>query len=106
AGAKSWIKVWGSFSFQPSEIFRISVALLVAWILENDDRAYLRPKTILTLGIAVGVPMLLILKQPDLGVALTYGPFLAAALFFGGLRGRVWAALILGGVLACAGTWP
>ena len=34
----------------------------------------------------VGIPMLLVLKQPDLGTALTYLPVLIMALFLGGLR--------------------
>lgn len=105
AGAKSWIRLGGGFQIQPSEFARISTALLVAWILENDDRALLRPRTILALCAAVGVPMLLVLAQPDLGVAMTYGPFILAALFFGGLKGRWWALLILSGTLIVGGSW-
>ncbi len=105
AGSKSWIKVGGGFSFQPSELGRLSLALLLAWILESDDRAFLRQRTIVALSIATFVPVVLILLQPDLGVTLTYLPFLAVALFFGGLKGKVWAALILGGILAAGGSW-
>src|SRR5512147_1637350 len=96
AGAKSWIKM-GGFQIQPSEFARISIALLLAWILENDDRALLKTRTVLLLAAAVGVPVLLVLAQPDLGVALTYLPFLVAALFFGGLRTRWWVTLIVVG---------
>lgn len=104
AGAKSWI-TFGRFQFQPSEFARLSVALLLAWILENDDRALLRPRTILALVATVGLPVVLILAQPDLGVALTYMPFLAAALFFGGLKARWWVLLVLTGTLAIGGSW-
>jgi rod shape determining protein RodA len=105
AGAKSWIKVVGGFQIQPSEFARISIALLLAWILENDDRPILKTRTLAALTAAVFVPVLLVLAQPDLGVALTYTPFLVAALFFGGLKGRWWAALIIAGALAVAGSW-
>jgi rod shape determining protein RodA len=105
AGAKSWLKVGGGFQLQPSEFARISIALLLAWILENDDRALLRSRTIVAVAAAVGVPVLLVLLQPDLGLALTYLPFLVAALFFGGLRGRWWAILIVSGSLAMGGAW-
>lgn len=104
AGAKSWI-TFGRFQFQPSEFVRLSVALLLAWILENDDRAFLRSRTIIALAATVGLPVILILMQPDLGVALTFLPFLAAALFFGGLKARWWALLILAGTLAVGGSW-
>ncbi|HEX5854189.1 MAG TPA: FtsW/RodA/SpoVE family cell cycle protein, partial [Thermoanaerobaculia bacterium] len=71
----------------------------------NDDRALLRPRTIAALVAAVGAPALLVLMQPDLGLALTYLPFLAAALFFGGIPGRWWAVLIVSGTLAMGGAW-
>ena len=41
----------------------------------------------------VGIPMLLVLKQPDLGTALTYSPILLMGLFLGGISWR--KALIL-----------
>ena len=105
AGAKSWIRLFGGFQLQPSELARISTVLLLAWILENDDRPFLSPKTVAILVGAVAVPQALILLQPDLGVALTYGPFLLGALYLGGLPGRIWAALLLAGALAMGGSW-
>lgn len=105
AGSKSWVKVAGGFQLQPSEFARISIALLLAWILENDDRALLRSRTIWALVAAVGVPVILVMLQPDLGVALTYLPFLLTALFFGGLPGRWWAVLIVSATLAVGGSW-
>ena len=44
AGAKSWLRIAGGFQVQPSEFARLSIALLLAWILENDDRALLRSR--------------------------------------------------------------
>ena len=105
AGAKSWIKVGGGFHLQPSEFARISIALLLAWILENDDRPMLRTRTLLLIGATVAAPILLVLAQPDLGVALTYLPFLVAAVFFGGLKTRWWVILIVTGTLAIGGSW-
>jgi rod shape determining protein RodA len=105
AGAKSWIRIGGGFQLQPSEFARISIALLLAWILENDDRPILKTRTLALVAAAVGVPILLVLAQPDLGVALTYLPFVVAALFFGGLKARWWATLIIAGVLAVGGSW-
>lgn len=105
AGAKSWIRLFGGFQLQPSEFVKLSTALLVAWILENDDRAFLRRRSIGALTFAVGMPMLLILLQPDLGVAMTYAPFLLAALFLGGLKARWWALLIVSGLLVVGSSW-
>ncbi len=105
AGAKSWIRLFGGFQLQPSELARISTVLLLAWILENDDRPRISAKTSATLVGAVLLPTGLILLQPDLGVALTYAPFLLAALYLGGLPGRFWAALVLAGALAAGASW-
>ena len=105
AGAKSWIKVGGGFQLQPSEFARISIALLLAFLLENDDRPILRTRTLVLIAAAVGLPVVLVLAQPDLGVALTYMPFVVAAFFFGGLPTRWWVTLILAGSLAIGGSW-
>ncbi len=105
AGAKSWIRLFGGFQVQPSELARISTVLLLAWILENDDRPTLSAKTVGALVGVTALPMALILAQPDLGVALTYGPFLLAALYLGGLPARVWGALVLAGALAAGASW-
>ncbi|MBK9967507.1 MAG: rod shape-determining protein RodA [Holophagales bacterium] len=105
AGAKSWIRLFGGFQLQPSELARITTVLLLAWILENDDRSFLSTRTVTALAVVVALPMTLVLLQPDLGVALTYAPFLLAALYLGGLPGRVWGALVLAGALAAGASW-
>jgi rod shape determining protein RodA len=105
AGAKSWIRLFGGFQLQPSELARITTVLLLAWILENDDRSFLSARTVTALVAVVALPMALVLLQPDLGVTLTYAPFLLAALYLGGLPGRVWGALVLAGALAAGASW-
>jgi rod shape determining protein RodA len=105
AGARSWIRFGVGFQIQPSEFVRLATALLLAWILENDDRAFMRSRTIAAIAGTVGLPMVLILMQPDLGVAMTYVPFLATALFFGGLKARWWILLIVTGSLLVGGSW-
>jgi rod shape determining protein RodA len=105
AGAKSWIRLFGGFQLQPSELARVTTVLLLAWILENDDRSFLSARTVGTLVGVVALPMALVLLQPDLGVALTYTPFLLAALYLGGLPGRIWGAVVLAGALAVGASW-
>jgi rod shape determining protein RodA len=105
AGAKSWIKLGAGFQVQPSEFVKLAAALLLAWILENDDRTFASGKTIAAIAGAAGVPVALILLQPDLGVALTYFPMALTALFFGGLRARWWIVLIVVGTLLVGGSW-
>jgi rod shape determining protein RodA len=44
----------------------------------------------------IGVPLLLVLKQPDLGTSLTYIPILVVGLFLGGIKLRQATILVLG----------
>jgi rod shape determining protein RodA len=53
----------------------------------------------------VCLPMALVLKQPDLGTALTYLPVLIAGLFLGGIRVKQVAILLLGLTVIATGAW-
>jgi rod shape determining protein RodA len=53
----------------------------------------------------VGVPMLLVLKQPDLGTALTYSPILLVGLFLGGIDWKKAGIILLVGLLAVGIVW-
>jgi rod shape determining protein RodA len=53
----------------------------------------------------IGVPMVLVLVQPDLGTALTYLPILVAGLFLGGIRFKQVVVLLLGFALLIGGAW-
>jgi len=57
------------------------------------------------LGGLVALPMLLVMKQPDLGTALTYVPILAAGIFLSGLRWRHVTAICLVGALILPVGW-
>jgi len=66
-GAQRWLD-WGVIRFQPSEILKLSVPLMIAWYMH--DRAL--PPNLLNLAVLaciIAVPTLLILRQPDLGTA-------------------------------------
>ncbi len=101
---KSWIR-FGSFQFQPAELAKISTALLVAYLFENEDDGKLRISAFVKLGAIVAVPFLLVFLQPDLGLALTMLPLLAVGLFFGGLPVRGWIAIILVVAVCAGGAW-
>jgi rod shape determining protein RodA len=103
-GAKRWIKV-GPLQFQPSEWVKLVLILMMARYFANLGGRSLTWKDIFKAFALVGVPMLLVLKQPDLGTTLTYAPILVAGFFLGGINLR--QALILGtcGLALVAGVW-
>lgn len=67
-GAQRWLNFW-IFQFQPSELMKIAVPLMLAWYL-HDRPLPPRFKHLLILLIIIAVPAILIAKQPDLGTAL------------------------------------
>jgi rod shape determining protein RodA len=79
-GAARWIEI-GGFTFQPSEPAKVTTAIAVAALLSRST--YRSLWQLLIPLAAVGVPALLILKQPDLGTTLVVGAILTAELAFG-----------------------
>ena len=94
ANVKSWIHI-GGFQFQPSEFMKIFTALMVARFFDSNDRAYLDFRSFMLVMGIIGAPVALIIIQPDFGTAATFFPLFAVAMFFGGIRARVWVAMIL-----------
>ncbi len=79
-GAARWIEI-GGFTFQPSEPAKVTTAIAVAALLSRSTYRSLWQLAIPL--VAVSVPALLILKQPDLGTTLVVGAILTAELAFG-----------------------
>ncbi len=69
-GAQRWIRIIG-FSIQPSEFAKIIVIITLANYLGKNRLRMHSARTILVSFIIVSVPVFLILKQPDLGTAIT-----------------------------------
>ncbi len=99
-GARRWIKL-GFFSYQPSELAKLSILLVLArYIGSRMVEIHFLTRFFLLLTI-LGVPLLLILKQPDLGSALLLVPASLVMMYVGGVQVRrlLWM-FILGGA-AC-----
>ncbi|MBK8639018.1 MAG: rod shape-determining protein RodA [Chromatiaceae bacterium] len=91
-GAQRWLDL-GLLRFQPSELLKLGVPLMLAWFLA------LRPLPpggwrTLVAAILTAVPAVLIARQPDLGTALLVGSAGAFVLFLAGLSWRLIALLV------------
>ena len=106
-GAHSWIALPGGFQIEPSEYAKIGMILLVAMILgELRDRA-LRPglKDALLALVCGGVPVALVVLQPDLGVVILMMLMLIGMIALSGIRLRWLAGLGVAGALAGLAAW-
>ncbi len=103
-GARRWIGVGGA-KLQVSEFAKLVIILLVARFLSELKNEQLEAGELLKLAGLIGVPLILVLKQPDLGTALTYLPVLAAGVFLAGLRWKYIAIIAVTISLAVPVSW-
>ncbi len=101
--AQRWIDL-GPIQFQPSELAKIAVVLILASILAASEIP-LSWKTVARALIVVGIPSLLIFAQPDLGTMLVFAFVLLAVLFVGGATMRQLAFLFVATVIATVGVF-
>jgi len=97
-GAQRWLEV-GGLTFQPSELMKWITLLFVAHRLGSRPPDQLTAWDFIGAIGLVAFPMLLVFKQPDLGMALSFLPILLIIPLLKGLRAR-WVAL---GLVACVG---
>lgn len=101
-GAHRWISLW-FFDFQPSEIAKLAVILILAtFIADRRMEASSNTDFVKALGIAA-VPMFLIFLEPDLGIMLTIFIIAVGMLMIGGARLRQIAVLAVGTLAVIAG---
>lgn len=97
-GTRRWYAFPG-FSIQPSEFAKLGVVLALAALLRFKTRARTFDGLILPMLVA-SVPALLILRQPDLGSALVFGPVLLAMCYAAGAPLRSIVAVLVVGAAA------
>ena len=93
-GAQRWLEI-GGFRFQPSEMMKIAMPMMVAWYLSEHQLPPRIPHLLVAFGL-IAVPVLLIAEQPDLGTAvltLSSGVFVV---LLAGISWRIISVLALG----------
>jgi rod shape determining protein RodA len=90
-GAQRWLDL-GFVRFQPSEMFKLTLPMLIAWYLA-EHRLPPNPTRLIIAGLFTLIPVLLIAKQPDLGTALLVATAGTFALFLAGISWRLIGAI-------------
>lgn len=82
--------------FQPSELAKLVIVMTLAWFLERNKHSQHRISTLFFSSMIVGIPFVLIYKQPDLGTALMLYPITLVMFYFGGISQLVikWMSML------------
>ena len=100
-GAQRWLSL-GFIRFQPSEIMKIAMPLMVAaWVVRHALPP--RPSTTVTALLIIALPAIAIATQPDLGTAILVAASGAFVVFMAGVS---WWQIISGALAALACIWP
>lgn len=95
-----WFRLPGvPIAIQPSEWAKLVVVIALSWYLEKRRSQSLSPSTAFFSCLIVGVPFLLILKQPDLGTAMVLFPISLTLFYFGDLHPWVIKVMVGMGIL-------
>lgn len=86
-GVNRWYRIpFLGVSIQPSEYAKLVVIIALSWFLERSKQQSQEWGTVIKSGIIVGIPFLLIFKQPDLGTALVLFPITLVMFYFGDIH--------------------
>ena len=101
-GQRCWIKLPVAGQFQPSEFVKIPVVLMLARYFGRHRTGLLTWREFLMGASILGLPIGLILLEPDVGQAITYLPLLAVVLFLSSVR--MW--IVAAALVLCIGGAP
>ena len=101
-GHQAWFPL-GSFQLQPSEMSKIAIVLCLAAYIGNRREGSIDGRRLLTILVLAGIPMGLIMLQPDIGTDLVFACILAGALLVGGAKPRHLAVLAIVAALGVVG---
>jgi rod shape determining protein RodA len=102
-GAHRWVRL-GRFSFQPSEFAKLAFVLVLGRYLMYREN-YRRLRGLLVPLALTAVPVLLVLKEPDLGTASVFLPVMFVMLLVAGARRRDLLGVLMAGVVLLPLFW-
>ncbi|WP_018305624.1 rod shape-determining protein RodA [Desulfitobacterium hafniense] len=101
-GAQRWIPITSTQNIQPSEFAKLFIIVTFADFLSKRQGKLNRFRDFIPPFLYILIPMLLIVKQPDLGTALVFVAILIGMMFVAGANPWKFGGLIVGGILIVA----
>lgn len=103
-GSQRWLRIPGVINFQPSELMKIVLPMILAWYF-HDRHLPPRAKHLFWAAVIILIPVLLIARQPDLGTALLIGASGLLVLLLAGIPWRYVFGVIGLGVVSAPALW-
>lgn len=104
-GAKSWYKIPGVGSIQPSEFVKVFLILALSRAIVNHREKHIVKtletdfKLLLKLGLITAVPLVLVMEQPDLGTSLVFIAIMIGMIFVSGISWKILLPAFTMGIL-------
>ncbi|MFO7774904.1 MAG: rod shape-determining protein RodA [Candidatus Hydrogenedentota bacterium] len=103
-GGQRWLGV-GPFTFQPSEFTKLGLVYMLAWYFHTVQHRIRSLPFFLLAFVIAGIPIGLILRQPNLGTAALLGPVLFVMLYVAGCKRWHLVAVVIVGLAAIPVAW-
>ena len=103
-GINAWIIV-GSFRLEPSEFAKLALIVLMAKYFSQKNSEIYKVHHILASGIYMAVPLLLVLKQPDLGSAFIFFVIWLSILLAAGVKRKHLLVILFSAILVMLVAW-
>ena len=103
-GAQRWIQL-GPISIQPSEFSKLIMIICMAAVLESKFGLLNSLRDLIPVAIYIGVPFILVLKQPDLGTSLVFMAFFFGMIIACGIRWKILFGIMLTGLASFPILW-
>lgn len=103
-GAQRWIQI-GPITLQPSEFSKLIMIVCTAAMLSNKVGKLNNVRSVLPIALYVGIPFLLVLKQPDLGTSLVFLAIALGMLFVSKIKLSLLRNIFIAGIVLAPIGW-
>lgn len=100
-GMKGWFSIIWDRTIQPSELAKVAIIISLSKELSRHEKPVPTLRYFVRLCIHIGIPLMLIIAQPDIGTMLVFVVIFFSLLLVSGFPMKYWLALVGAGVVVC-----
>ncbi|AOZ75951.1 rod shape-determining protein RodA [Clostridium pasteurianum DSM 525 = ATCC 6013] len=104
-GSNSWLKLGPLPAIQPTEFLKIALIIIIAKKVSTMDGSINEPRNLIKIIVYTMIPLILILKQPEMGLAVICIFIVSSILFISGLNLKIILGTIALGIVVCFIAW-